>query len=167
MLSRIANAENLTVSFHRTYLTRNGSKAPVEKPKKLMKGISKLKGAAIRLNDIPKSRVLGVCEGIETGLAVLTAYKNSINVWALISCTNLSVADIPKDRFDKVIIFADHDKIDPGKGYRPGEHFARILENRLISSGFEVVFKQPPHEETDFADVWKDYQQMRSSNYGK
>ncbi|MDN2876106.1 toprim domain-containing protein, partial [Campylobacter jejuni] len=83
---------------------------------------------AIRLVDVPESRTLGLTEGIETGLAVATGYRYRINVWSLLNCGNLALADIPKGRFDKVIIFADHDHLDVKKEYRPGEHFALLLK---------------------------------------
>lgn len=144
MLSRVVNADGVTVTLHRTYLTKDGKKAPFDKVKKLMSGVSRLNGAAIRLNHVPHSRTLGVCEGIETALAVMTAYKNRINVWALVNAGNLGKADIPADRFDRVIIFADHDGFDMQKGYRPGEHYGILLWASLERVGFSVTLKHPP-----------------------
>lgn len=159
MLARIVDAVGKPISLHRTYLTKDGEKAPFDKVKKQMAGVRRLQGAAVRLNTCD-SRVLGVCEGIETGLAVLTAYKHRINVWALLNCGNMATADILKDCFDSVIIFADHDKIDVRRGHRPGEHAANTLKAKLLEMGLEVEVKIPPCEETDFADIWMSYHRM-------
>ncbi|MBK4736011.1 DUF7146 domain-containing protein [Noviherbaspirillum pedocola] len=154
MLAKVIDSERKGVTMHRTYLTPQGEKAPFEMVKKQMAGIRKLKGEAIPVCETPGSRVLGVCEGIETAWAVATAYRYSINVWALLNCVNLSVADIPDGKFDKVIIFADHDKIDPVTGHRPGEHRAAMLKEKLEARGIACEIRKPPKEGTDFADEW-------------
>jgi putative DNA primase/helicase len=154
MVARAVDAAGQPITLHRTYLTSKGEKAPLEDPKKQMKGIRKLDGAAIRVVEVQESRTLGLAEGIETSFAVATGYRYTINVWSLLNCVNLSLADIPEGRFDKVIIFADHDFIDTRNGYRPGEHFAVKLKQRLEAKGYEVEIKIPKEEGTDFADVW-------------
>jgi putative DNA primase/helicase len=154
LVARVVDLSGKPITLHRTYLTAAGRKAPFEDAKKQMKGIRKLAGEGIPLTDEVQSRTLGLTEGIETGLAVATGYRYSINVWAMLNCRNLSLSVVPKDRFDKVIIFADHDSFKPNLGYRPGEHYARILEARLKAEGFEVEVKIPKEEGTDFADVW-------------
>lgn len=160
MLGRVVDAQNTPITLHRTYLTPDGTKAPFEDAKKQMKGIRKLNGAGIRLIDVPSSRTLGVVEGIETGLAVAAASTYRFSIWSLLNCTNLALADLPVGRFDKVIIFADHDRIDPKKNYRPGEHHAQLLKERLEKLGYEVIIKMPPVEGIDFADIWKEMQKL-------
>lgn len=162
MVARAVDATGQPVTLHRTYLTSKGDKAPVEDPKKQMKGIRKLDGAAVRLVDVPESRTLGVTEGIETGVAVATGYRYRINVWSLLNCGNLALADIPEGRFDKIMIFADHDRVDAKKGYRPGEHFAVLLKDRLVKLGYQVEIKIPPKEGTDFADLWCEIQNQEN-----
>lgn len=154
MLARVVDGIGTPITLHRTYLTPEGTKAPFKMAKKQMAGIRKLRGAAIRLNDVAASRTLGVTEGIETGYAVMTGYRNSINVWSFLNCGNLAVADIPRERFDMVIIFADHDAMDASKGYRPGTHYAEKLKVKLEAEGFEVEIRLPKEEGTDYADVW-------------
>jgi putative DNA primase/helicase len=154
MVARAIDAAGRPITLHRTYLTSKGDKAPLDDPKKQMKGIRKLDGAAIRVVDVPESRTLGLAEGIETSIAVATGYRYGINVWSMLNCVNLSLADIPEGRFDKIIIFADHDLFDTKKGYRPGEHFAEKLKERLEAKGYEVEVRIPKEEGTDFADVW-------------
>ena len=157
MLLRAVDGERKPITLHRTYLTKEGRKAPFKKVKKQMGGIRKLKGAAVRICEVPESRILGVCEGYETGLAIATGYRYSMNVWALLNAGNLAVADIPKGMFDKVIIFADHDKIDPKFNRRPGEHAAKQLQAKLMERGIPCEIRIPEKEETDFADVWLEH----------
>lgn len=157
MLGQAIDGERKPINLHRTYLTKEGRKAPVGEVKKQMKGIRKLKGAAVRICEVPESRILGVCEGTETAWAVATGYRYKINVWALLNAGNLAVADIPKGMFDKVIIFADHDKIDPRFNRRPGEHAAKQLQAKLMELGIPCEIRIPEKECTDFADVWLDY----------
>jgi putative DNA primase/helicase len=162
MLLRIRSACSRPISIHRTFLTEDGEKAPVPNVKKLMTGTRLLDGAAIRVFE-SDSRTLGICEGFETGLAIARARKYRICVWSLINAGNLVKAAIPKDRFDSVIIFADHDALDPKKGYRPGEHAARELKERLLAEGFEVEIKIPTHQGQDFADVWLEWYKLPGS----
>lgn len=157
LLAQAIDGEQNAITCHRTFLTTAGDKAPFEKVKKQMKGVRKLDGAAVRVINVPESRVLALAEGIENAVAVGTAYRYKMNVWALLNCGNLAIADIPANRFDKIIIFADHDPIDLKNGYRPGEHHAKLLQARLEAVGYEVEIKMPPLEGTDFADLWVQY----------
>jgi putative DNA primase/helicase len=154
MLARVVDGEGKPITLHRTYLTKEGGKAPFDMVKKQMPGLRKLEGEAIRLHQVPSSRVLGVCEGIETGYAIVAATRYRINVWSLLNCGNLAKADIPQGMFDKVIIFADHDEIDQLKGYRPGEHYANLLRKKLQEKGVAVEIKMPKQVGEDFCDVW-------------
>lgn len=154
LLAQAIDGEHNPITCHRTYLTAAGEKAPFKMVKKQMAGVRKLEGAAIRVVNVPESRVLGLTEGIENAVAVATGYRYKMNVWSLLNCGNLELADIPDGRFDKIIIFADHDAIDLNKGHRPGEHHAKLLKARLEKAGYEVELKVPAIEGTDFADVW-------------
>ncbi len=151
LLAKVADGKGVPVSIHRTYLTETGRKAPVAHAKKLMSGIKKLGGAAIRLTDIPDCPKLAVCEGIETGLAVLAAHLaqgRPVNVWSLLNCGNLAKADIPAGRFTQVCIYADNDA--------PGIRHALLLQKRLREAGFRhVQCRMPAVAGQDFADVWK------------
>ena len=162
MILRIRALCGRPISIHRTFLTEKGEKASVPNVKKLMTGTRTLNGAAIRVFDTD-SRILGVCEGFETGLAIARARKYGISVWSLINAGNLAKADIPGDRFDKVLVFADDDPIDKNRGYRPGEHAAEVLKERLKTEGFETEVIMPKHQGQDFADVWLEWCRMRGT----
>ena len=155
MLARARRADGTPVTLHRTYLSKDGYKAPFADVKKQMASPQKLAGAAIRLNcPTTRSRKVVVCEGIETGLALVAATGNRIEVWCLLNAGNLAAADIPRDRFDQVIICADRDPLDPKHGWRPGEHYAEMLKARLVIEGFGVRLRVPKNEGEDYSDLW-------------
>ena len=62
MLARVVDRHGVIVNLHRTYLTHEGKKAGVPKPKKLMPGT--VKGASVHLGG-PVGEVLGLAEGIK------------------------------------------------------------------------------------------------------
>ena len=66
MLARLTNAEGKFITLHRTYLTADGSKAPVHSAKKLAAGA--VENGVIRL--YPAGGVVCLAEGIETALSV-------------------------------------------------------------------------------------------------
>lgn len=154
MVLKVVAGDGTPITLHRHYLTQDGQKAPFAMSKKQMRGVRKLRGAACRLIDILDCRTLGVCEGAETGWAIATAYKYRMSVWSLLNAGNLAVADIPRERFDTVIIFADHDRLDPVHNWRPGEHAALKLKEKLEEQGFKVEIRIPPLEGQDYCDVW-------------
>lgn len=154
MIARAVAPDGTPITLHRTYLTMDGYKAPVDGEKKQMSSHLPLAGAAIHLNkSTSDSKMLIVCEGIETGYALAASTANRHEVWSLLNCGNLAKADIPK-RFTKVLIAADHDSPD-NKGFRPGEHHAEILATKLRASGFEVIVRVPKDEGIDFCDLWE------------
>jgi putative DNA primase/helicase len=155
MLWRVRLPNGRPASIHRTYLTRDGYKAPVVQPKKLMTGVEPITGGAIRLPAQPIGERMGVCEGIETALAVFAASQHQLPIWAAISATMLGAFVVP-DSVRELLIYADHDPVDPVHGWRPGEHWAKILLDRLAKErpGLTVSIKLPTHESEDFADVW-------------
>ena len=157
LIGRVTGLDGRPITLHRTYLSNDGFKAPVSpgQVKKQMSGVETLKGESIRLNTPRiKSRVAIVCEGIETGLALVAALQNRHTVFSALNAGNLSKFILSKDEFDHCIICADKDVINKMHGWRPGEHFAEILKMRLVEEGFFVKFKVPEVEGKDFADLW-------------
>lgn len=147
MLSMVQDKNGHPVGLHRTYLSQDGKKAPVEKPKKLMEGLG-VSGGAIRL--FPCAEVLAVTEGIETAFAVhaLTGQP----VWACISSTILAKFQ-PPEGVKTILIYADNDLPD-SQGRRAGQEDANALAERLKAEGFEVKINIPIQAGTDFHDVW-------------
>lgn len=157
MVARVTGIDGTPVTLHRTYLSGDGNKAAVSpgQVKKQMTGVATLNGESIRLN-VPhiKTRVAIVCEGIETGLALVAATKNRHAVFSALNAGNLAKFILSRDEFDLCIICADKDLINLKHGWRPGEHFANLLSQKLIGEGFAVKFRVPHVEQTDFADLW-------------
>lgn len=94
MLALVVDKDGAPVTIHRTYLTEDGRKAPIESPKKLMPYPSdkSVSGGAIHLSGTGK--VLNVAEGIETALAVQEMVGGS--VWATVNASmmkNLQVGE--------------------------------------------------------------------------
>ena len=147
VLAKVVDAAGKAVTIHRTYLSDSGKKAPVENPKKLMRGLP-LNGGAIRL--MPQKEVLGVAEGIETAFAAHAL--TGIPTWATISAKIMEGFQPPKG-VTTVIIFADNDSPDE-KGRRAGQDAAKVLKERLEAQGLKVKVMMPCKAGTDFHDVW-------------
>lgn len=98
-------------------------------------------GAAVRLSAPDQAGgVLVLCEGLETGVALLAAMKRPDGthptVWACISTSGLFTADVSDclGWVKHIIIAADHDHVDPKIGERPGIFFARMGRNALLKN---------------------------------
>lgn len=143
MLARVWDADGQFVNLHRTFLTEDGRKAPVDPVKKLMPG--PFKGAAVHIGPAP-TRVLGLVEGIETALACYQ--KCGISVWATLGCVNLEgFVNLP-DSVEKIVIFADND------AKFAGQKAAYGLAYQLAVRGLEVDVRIPPETGTDWLDVF-------------
>jgi phage/plasmid primase-like uncharacterized protein len=125
---------NEAITIHRTFLTRDGRKALVDSPKKMMPvPTDKLVvGSAIRLGT--PGRVLNVTEGFETALAVLEA--TGMVTWALISATMMSQFLIPSG-VEKLFIWSDLDRSFAGS------FAAQKLAERAKAQGVEAVIREP------------------------
>ena len=137
-----------TVAIHRTYLQSDAAqpekveKAEVSKPRMML---GRMAGGAVRLAPISDSNILGICEGIETGLAVTTACSG-LPVWATLSATNLEQVQLPSEALH-IVILADHDI--SGAGMRAADTATR----KLRAEGRQVVIALPPKPGDDFNDL--------------
>lgn len=140
--------EGQVVGYLRIYLDPEGQgKAPVKKVKKntpaLWKGA--LHGAAIRLG--APGPILGIAEGLETGLAVQEA--TGMPVWAAGSAGGMETIEIPQE-VQQIYVWADNDRSGCG------EEAARALAERLMRAGRDVLLAFPPEVDTDWLDVLND-----------
>jgi len=143
MVGAVRSASGETIAAHRTFLAPDGSaKADVPKPRKLLGSPA---GGAVRLGEIGSSGALAVSEGIETGLAVMTACPD-LPVWAALSASNLERLELPAEA-RHVVILADHDV--NGAGQRA----AAALANRMVAEGRLAAIALPPHAGDDFNDL--------------
>jgi len=141
MVAEVVDAEGKVVSLHRTFLTPDGHKAPIEAPKRLMTPTTTVKGAAIRLWR-PNS-TLAVAEGIETAIAA--AEKFGVPAWAAVSAHGMEQLVLAQG-VKRVLVCGDHDE-----SYA-GQKAAYTLAHRLTQAGIEVGVHIPP-EPGDWLDM--------------
>lgn len=115
LIAEVTDAKGALITIHRTYLTRDGHKAPVEHCKKLMpkRSSDSMRGTSIKL--YAPAPVMGVAEGIETAIAVTEA--TGIPCWSLVSA-QLMKHFIPPPGVNKLIVFADKNR--PSQMYPNG-----------------------------------------------
>ncbi len=141
MIAMVTGADGAPSILHRTYLTVDGYKAPVEEPRRLMPG-TVAKGAAIRL--APVGGTLGIAEGIETALSASALI--GVPCWAAVNAGMLAAWRPPQEA-KRIIIFGDNDS-----GYA-GQAAAYALARRLRSDGRLVEVQVPTEVGTDWNDV--------------
>ena len=125
MLAIIQLPDGKATTMHRTYLDpEEGKLKGVDSPKKIMPGIEKSTGGAIRLFE-PIDGILGVAEGIETAIACYELH--GIATWATVSASMMMSFEPPAG-IKKVYIFGDNDS---HKTYA-GQAAAYTLAKRLI-----------------------------------
>lgn len=121
MLAIFSAPDGEALTIHRTYV-KDGKKLDIKSPKKIMTPLKPMAGGAVRLYN-GKPEVLGVCEGIETAMAVHELYK--IEVWPCLSAILLEKFE-PPDWVHTVNIYADNDYT------YTGHRAAYTLANRLV-----------------------------------
>lgn len=139
LVAMVTGPDGKGVTLHRTYL-KDGRKAPVSSPKKLMPG-RPIKGAAIRLHSA--GDVLGVAEGIETALAARQLF--GVPVWSCISAGGIE-SFRPPPEVGRVIVFGDNDENGTGQAA------AWALAKRLIGTGIAAEVRIPERN-GDWLDV--------------
>ncbi|MBX3630660.1 MAG: toprim domain-containing protein [Nitrosomonas sp.] len=143
MLAMLTGSDGLPVTIHRTYLTADGFKAPIESPRKLMPypPNREIVGSAIRL--CVESTVLAIAEGLETALAVMEA--TGLSVWCAVNVRLLEAMTFPK-QVEQVLIFADQDRPTQQHPNGHGREAAINLLQRLWQSGFRASIHMPEGE---------------------
>ena len=127
-------------AVHRTYLQANGSGKAQVKPAKAMLG--PCAGGAVRLSQTDGP--LLICEGIETGLSLLSGLlEGPSTVWAALSTSGMRSLKLPSQP-EFLTVAADGDA--------PGREAAYALASRAVSLGW-VVSLLPAPEGRDWNDV--------------
>lgn len=128
--------------LHRTYLKPDGSGKVEDQPDKAMLG--RFKGGVVRLSpDEEVTHGLGVSEGIETGLSVMSWGWRP--VWAVLSTSGLSAFPVLAG-IQSLTVFADHD--DNGAGQKAAPQCAE----RWADTGREAIIRTP-RKSGDWNDV--------------
>lgn len=125
MVASIHDRRGELVSLHRTYL-QDGQKLAGRDAKKLLCG--GVDGGAIRL--APAGHELAVCEGIETGLAILK--RTGQPIWLGICARNLETMWIP-DEVRRLRIYGDNDADSMFDGQASSYALARQFMKRRVA----------------------------------
>jgi DNA primase len=135
LLAAISGPDKQVCAVQRIYLCDDGSgKAEVENPKLTL---GKLLNGACRL--APAGPVLGLAEGLETGMSAMAMYQ--VPVW--VACgSRLDQVAIP-DMVERLVIFDD----------RGGEHIALKAAAAHERPGRKITIVYPPESHKDFNDV--------------
>lgn len=144
MIALVTGTDGRAATLHRTYLTKGGEKAAVERPRKLMEG-GLPKGSSVRLG--PYDAALGIAEGIETAFAASELF--SVPCWAALTAGNLAQW-VPPDGVRDVVVFGDSDLTYTGQAA------AYALANRLSCNGVSVRVELP-----DQGQDWNDVLQQQ------
>jgi putative DNA primase/helicase len=139
MLASVTGPDGKPVTIHRTYLTPDGRKAPVEKPRKAASPIGR--GSAIRLT--PPGPIIGVAEGIETAFSAARLF--GIPTWSVLCARGIETFEPPAE-VTKVVIFGDNDL------NHVGQHAAHTLAARLASR-LSVEVQIPDKPGADWNEV--------------
>lgn len=151
MVVRGFDAKGNLVQIHKTYLTEDGRKADVPHVKKTDVGVGS-NSFALRLGE-PTGDSLGVCEGIETGLASMVI-RPGLPVWPCHSSSilaNFAVPEALRHQVKRVIIFSDSDEMKNGR--RAGQEAAALLASRLRQSGVRSLIIRPARVGADMVHV--------------
>jgi putative DNA primase/helicase len=145
MLALVTGPDGKPATIHRTYLTPDGHKAQVEKPRKLYSEV--VKGAAIRLT--PPAPIMGIAEGIETALAAAKLFN--VPTWAA-TCAGMLDCFEPPSEVTKLIVFADNDP--SGAGEQAAMKLASRLARDRHGAAREITVSV--HMPTAIGDDWND-----------
>jgi putative DNA primase/helicase len=129
MVCVVESPEGKPLTFHVTYITREGAKAPVSAAKKIMTPVGPTQGGAIRL--YPVTEHIGLAEGIETALAVTRDY--GVPCWAAANA-GLMEKFQPPEGVKAVTIFGDNDLNFVGQkaAYTLAHRLAGIVDVRVV-----------------------------------
>jgi putative DNA primase/helicase len=140
MLAMVTDASGKPAQIHRTYLTVDGAKAPVDKVRMFCAG-GLPPSWAVRLTS--PEPVLGIAEGIETAFAAMKLF--GIPTWAALSDSGIAKFEPPVET-KRLIIFGDHDE------HGAGQRAAYALAARL-SGQIEIDVRIPEKPGTDWNDM--------------
>jgi putative DNA primase/helicase len=140
MLAMVTDATGKPATIHKTYISTDGEKAPVDKVRMFCAGAVPA-GGAVRLA-IP-GPVMGIAEGIETALAAMKMF--GIPTWSALNAGGVERFEPPVET-KRLVVFGDND------ANGTGQRAAYALAARL-SGNFEIEVRIPETPDTDWNDV--------------
>ncbi|MGH8238187.1 MAG: DUF7146 domain-containing protein [Steroidobacteraceae bacterium] len=160
LLSYVVDPAGALVALHRIYLTREGSKAPVDRPKKLLVAENATaSGGAVRIH--PAGAIVCNSEGLENGLTSLL--KNRLPLWVATSAPLLAAMVLPP-QVRHTVTLADYEpeqRQPDGSVRQPGRDAAEKLAARLRAEGrtAEILMPKPqrPDQKLDWNKVLLDH----------
>lgn len=156
LLAKVLDGEGNPVTLHRTFLTREGDKAPVPKPKKVWSAHSSC--VTVRLHQVDD--VVCLAEGIETAMAVHLV--TGLPTWACLNSGSLASIVLP-DTVTKVNIFSDLDRPvknqDFGAGLKASLKACHQLSERSVCTTIHVPPGPIPEDAkgVDWLDIWNNH----------
>lgn len=139
MVGLILSPANRPQSYHVTYL-RDGMKASVPSPRKVMTPVETVTGCAIRL--YPAAAQMGIAEGIETAIAA--HLLTGLPVWAAANANGIE-SFRPPSVCEHLTVFGDND------GSYTGQAAAYGLARRMTRTGVACEVRIAPEGD------WNDY----------
>lgn len=142
LVAAVANVEKKITGITRIFLTMNGRKAPLTRPKM---ALGTLRGGAVRL--APTTERVWLTEGVEDGLVVMQMMGEP--AWAVLGTSGFKTVELPEN-IKQVILAPDGD--DAGQA---------ILEDaarRLAGQGREIRAAKLPAG-LDWCDVLDTYEE--------
>ena len=138
MVALVEGAERLAI--HRTYLRADGMGKALVEPAKAMLG--SVAGGSVRLSDGADKLI--ACEGIETGLSLLSGLvRGSVSVWAALSTSGMKSLSLP-DKPSLLTVATDGDEA--------GQQAGHALAERASILGWEVSMLPAP-DGRDWNDI--------------
>jgi putative DNA primase/helicase len=137
MVALVTDVADRPAAVHRTWLTPDGTKAPVE-PQRMSLG--PIRGNALRLTPVAAELLVG--EGLESCLSALQA--TSRPTWSALSTGGLRTLVLPRE-VRSIIILADGDDA--------GEAAAAYAAQRWVAEDRRVRIARPPTRGKDFNDI--------------
>ena len=142
ILAQIAGPDGKCVNLYRIFITEDGQKAPIEKPKRAMRVPTPL-GSAVRLS--PAAPTLGVAEGIENARSATKLF--GVPCWATSGTEFLENFAIPEG-VEELVVFADNDANFAGQRAA----FSRA-NKAVVRDGLRARVEVPSEPGVDWNDV--------------
>lgn len=138
LVAAVQDGAGKVCAVQRVYLAPDGSKKAAIDPPKM--SLAPLRDGAVRLGKA--GRMMGIAEGIETGLSAQQLY--SIPVWVSLGTARMHQLAIP-EQVTEIIIFADNGTPGRDAASRSADTYRR--QGKLVS----IEFPDPPYG--DFNDL--------------